>query len=256
MDEKLRERYSRNLALHEVGETGQEKLLQSHVLVVGAGGLGSPVLLYLTFMGIGHIGIVDGDVVGLSNLNRQVLYSEADLGKPKAIQAAHRLQQQSSQTIFTVYPEFLTAENVKTILPGYDVVVDCLDNFSARFLLNDACLDFQIPFVYGGVYKYEGQLLTVIPGETPCLRCLFPNGEEGAPDQKTITEDGILGTTPGVLGVLQANAVFKLLLNLPQQIGNLFYFDTLSLTAENMPLVVNPACRCQKKKESHGIRPL
>jgi molybdopterin/thiamine biosynthesis adenylyltransferase len=247
MDEKLRERYSRNLALYEVGETGQEKLLQSHVLVVGAGGLGSPVLLYLTCMGIGHIGIVDGDVVGLSNLNRQILYSEADLGKPKANQAAQRLQQQSPQTTFTVYPEFLTPANVNTILPGYDVVVDFLDNFNTRFLLNDACLDFQIPFIYAGVYKYEGQLLTVIPGKTPCLRCLFPDGEKTAPDQKAITEDGILGTTPGVLGALQANAVFKLLLDLPQPRGSLFYFDTLSLTSESIPLTINPSCRCQKK---------
>jgi len=246
LTKELAERYSRNIALSEVGTVGQEKLLSSKVLVVGAGGLGSPVLLYLTFMGIGHIGIIDGDLVGYSNLNRQVLYGNTDLGLPKAKQAAIHLKEKSPHTEFRVFPEYLTAENAAEVFKGYDVVVDCLDNFPARFLLNDTCLEQKIPFVHAGVYQYAGQMMTVIPGKTPCLRCLIPGGAASTPEQLAITKEGILGTTPGVFGVLQAMEVFKLLLGLSANTGELFYLDGLHLETEKIPVSIDPDCICQK----------
>ncbi len=243
---ELGNRYSRNIALSEVGMVGQEKLLSAKVLVVGAGGLGSPVLLYLTFMGIGHIGIVDGDLVGISNLNRQILYGDSDLGLPKAKQAALHLKAKNPHAEFKVFQEYLTAENAAAIFHGYDVVVDCLDHFSARFLLNDTCLTQKIPFVHAGVYKYSGQVMTVIPGKTPCLRCLIPGGAVSAPEPSAVSQDGILGATPGIFGALQAMEVFKLVLGLSSDKSGLFYLDGLHLEAEKIPVVIDPDCICQK----------
>jgi len=234
--------YARQIMMEEIGEGGQQKLGGSSVLVVGCGGLGSPVLYYLAAMGIGHIGLCDGDTVSASNLNRQVLYTMEDIGHPKAALAARRIQALNPRLRVTVYDCFLNAGLAGDIIPAYDIAVDCLDNFAARFMVNDACIASGRPFVHAGVSGFHGQLLTVTPGSGPCLRCLFPNG-----DKKAAAEpQGVLGSTPAVLGALQATEAVKYLLGLPLHNDGFLLYDGLRMSFEKIALTPAANCACQK----------
>jgi adenylyltransferase/sulfurtransferase len=241
LEKTVHEIYSRQIMMKEVGETGQQKLRDASVLVTGCGGLGAPVLYYLTAMGIGHLGLCDGDIVSLSNLNRQVLYKMEDIGKPKARTAEKRLLELNPGLNTTVYDRFLDGKLAETIIPGYDIAVDCLDNFTARFILNDACIKAGKPFVHAGVGEFNGQLLTVTPGTGPCLRCLFPKGiQKKEPDKPS----GVIGATPGVIGALQALEVLKYLLGLPVSNGGMVIYDGLNMSLEKVPMEASPECAC------------
>lgn len=237
-----KERYQRQMILPELGEQGQEKLLRSSVLLCGAGGLGSPNALYLAAMGIGRIGLLDGDVVSWSNLNRQILYNEADIGKPKTAAAAERLRALNSDIVVDEHFCFLNEDNAGQLIAGYDIMVDCLDNFPARMILNDACLRAGKPFVHAGVYHLFGQTMTVIPGKTACLRCLFP---EGAREERDPRFKGVIGPTAGLLGCLEAMEVYKYFTGLSLNEG-LLMADGLRMTVNAVCMQPSPDCLCQK----------
>ena len=239
-------RYSRHLALREVGEAGQEKLLRAKVLLVGTGGLGSPVAYYLAAAGVGTIGILDSDRVEFSNLNRQILYKTKDVGAVKVERAKTRLEELNPDIMVKTYHERFQQENAEQICTGYDVIVDCLDNFAARFILNDACLKLKIPMIHAGVYKYFGQTLTIIPGEGPCLRCIYPEVEK-LDQAPSCARAGLIGVIPGVLGTLQVMEVMKLILGLGEaNKDSLLYFDGLNLSFDRIKLNPRPDCICRK----------
>lgn len=222
--------YSRQMTLKEVGTEGQAKLRASSVLVVGAGGLGVPVLTYLAGAGIGRIGIVDGDNLEPSNLHRQTLYALADAGQPKAQLAANRLRALNPDVDVQIHATRMDADNGATIVKPYDLVIDCTDNFSTKFLLNDLCMSLDKPVVLSSVYQYEGQLQVVRPDRgSACLRCVWPEAtRDGLVGN--CAEAGVLGPVPGVFGSLQALEALKILLDLPGQLGNeLLMFDLTSL---------------------------
>lgn len=241
MDKDQRERFARQLILPELGEAGQERLLSASVLVAGAGGLGAPVLLYLAAMGIGRLHIVDGDVVSPSNLNRQLLYAPADLGQGKAETAAAFLAPRFPATSFIPHPCFLTADNLDSLLADCQLAVDCLDNFEARFLLNDACLRQGKTMVHGGVWHLNGQIMTVRPGG-PCLRCLFPQGYRSGSDP---LRQGVIGATAGVIGALQAMEVYKCLTGLPVSDRGPLCFDGVRGCWQEISIEPLPTCVCQ-----------
>ena len=241
LDDLSREIYQRQLLLPELGEVGQEKLGASRVLVCGCGGLGSPALLYLAAMGIGRLGLLDGDVLSLSNLNRQLLYGRGDVGRPKVEAAAERIHILNPDVKLDLYYEDLTGDNSEQLVSGYDLVLDCLDNFPSRFILNDACLAQGVPFIHGGVSRLQGQTMTVIPGKTACLRCLFPGGEEDAPP----TDKAIIGATAGVIASLQVTEAFKYLTGQPVNRGLLVY-DGREPAARLLGLEPEPECICRK----------
>lgn len=241
LDALSKEIYQRQILFPQLGEGGQEKLAASSVLVCGCGGLGSPALLYLAALGVGRLGLLDGDVVSYSNLNRQILYGRSDVGRRKAEAAAERIRVLNPDIVLDVHPEYLTEENACSILQGYDLALDCLDNFPARFILNDACLSLGVPFVHGGVNRLQGQTMTVIPGRTACLRCLFPGGAEDAPS----TDDkAIIGATAGVIASLQVTEVFKYLTGQPVNQGLLVY-DGSQPSARLLSLEADPDCVCR-----------
>jgi len=229
--------------MKEIGEMGQQKLADSSVLVVGCGGLGAPVLYYLTAMGIGHLGLCDGDKVSPPNLNRQVLFTMDDISKPKACTAKERLTALNPDLITTVYDKYMDAMLADAVIPTYDIVVDCLDNFDSRFILNDACIKANKPLVHAGIGEFYGQLMTITPGSGPCLRCLFPNGIK---DDKKTKQPGVIGPTPGVIGAMQALETAKYLLGLPVSNDGLVTYDGLDLSIEKVPLTASPRCICQK----------
>lgn len=245
LSSEQKEIYARNIKLKEVGEEGQQKLIDSKVLVIGCGGLGSPVLLYLTMMGIGTIGLCDGDTVSLSNLNRQILYTMDDIGKLKAEQAAKRLRAANKETMFNIYPVLFNEENAEEICKPYDIVVDCLDNFESRIILNDICLKLGIPFVHAGVSQYGGQLMTIVPGKSACLRCVFPNGAKYRPK---VVDNSILGATAGVMASMQVMEVFKYILGLPVSDNGFIFYDGLKMACEKITINPLPSCPCRKAK--------
>ncbi len=238
-----RQRYSRHLLIPEVGEEGQLRLLDSRVLLLGAGGLGSPAALYLAAAGVGRIGIVDDDRVDASNLQRQVLHSTGRLGEWKAESAKRTLEELNPDVEVVPYLERLTSENVDRILAdGWDVIVDGADNFPTRYLINDASVWHGIPLVHGSIYRFEGQATVFKPGEGPCYRCLFPQPPppELAP---SCAEGGVLGVLPGIVGSLQANEALKLCLGVGQPlVGRLLLFDALSTEFSEVVLRRDPAC--------------
>jgi sulfur-carrier protein adenylyltransferase/sulfurtransferase len=235
-------RYSRHLLLPEVGVAGQRKLRQSKVLLIGAGGLGSPAALYLAAAGVGEIGLVDFDVVDLSNLQRQVLYTTSDVGRPKLVAAKERIEALNPGTRVVAHEERLTSENALEILRPYDVVVDGTDNFPTRYLVNDACVLLGKPNVYGSIYRFEGQVSVFDAKRGPCYRCLYP--EPPPPDLvPSCAEAGVLGVLPGLVGVLQATETVKLLLDRGDPlIGRLLLFDALALKFRELKLRKNPHC--------------
>ncbi len=238
-----RERYSRHLLIPEVGEAGQLKLLGSNMLLIGAGGLGSPAALYLAAAGVGRLGIVDDDVVDESNLQRQVLHSTARLGELKARSAKRTIQELNPDVEVVTIEERLTSDNVDDILVrGWDVIVDGADNVPTRYLLNDASVWHGIPIVHGSIFRFEGQVTVFKPHEGPCYRCLFPQPPppELAP---SCAEGGVLGVLPGVIGSLQANEALKLALGIGDSLaGRLMLFDALSASFTEVAIRRDPEC--------------
>jgi molybdopterin/thiamine biosynthesis adenylyltransferase/rhodanese-related sulfurtransferase len=243
LDPERRSRYSRHLLIPEVGEEGQLKLLQSRVLLIGAGGLGSPAGLYLAAAGVGKLGIVDADVVDETNLQRQVLHSTGSLGEPKVDSARRRLTELNPDVEVAAYRERLTSENVDRILgEGWDVIVDGADNFPTRYLVNDASIWHGIPVVHGSIFRFEGQVTVFKAHEGPCYRCLFPQPPppELAP---SCAEGGVLGVLPGVVGSLQTNEALKLALEIGEPlVGRLLLFDALTATFTEVALRRDPEC--------------
>lgn len=235
-------RYSRHLLIPEVGVDGQRKLAGARVLCVGAGGLGSPVLAYLTAAGIGRIGIIDDDTVDETNLQRQIIYREADVGKPKAEVAAGTLQALNSQVAFDVVPVRLTAGNARELIRLYDVVVDCTDSFATRYLINDACVLEGVPDVYGSIFRFEGQVSVFAHPGGPCLRCMFPIVP--APGTvPTCAEGGVLGVLAGLVGTLQANEALKLLLGVGEPlVGKVALVGALDAQVRTVRIRRDPEC--------------
>jgi molybdopterin/thiamine biosynthesis adenylyltransferase/rhodanese-related sulfurtransferase len=243
LDAPRRARYSRHLLIPEVGEEGQLKLLDSKVLLIGAGGLGSPASLYLAAAGVGRIGIVDADVVDESNLQRQIVHSTESLGEPKVESAKRTIEALNPDVEVVAYKERLTSENIERILAdGWDVIVDGADNFPTRYLVNDASIWHKIPVVHGSIYRFEGQVTVFKPYEGPCYRCLFPTPPppELAP---SCAEGGVLGVLPGVIGSLQASEALKLALGIGEPlVGRLLLFDALAATFDEVKLRRDPDC--------------
>jgi len=222
------ERYTRQTILKGFGLEGQKKLAKAKVLVIGAGGLGVPVLTYLNAMGVGKIGIVDNDVVSITNLHRQVLYGEGDVGESKVIAALEKLKAQNPDSELIVYNTFLTTKNALEIIADYDIVVDTSDNFPTRYLVNDACVILSKPFVYGALHGYEGQVSVFNYQDGPTYRCLFPNmpKENEVPN---CNEHGVLGIIPGIIGNLQALEAVKVITGIGEVLsGKLLIFDGLN----------------------------
>jgi sulfur-carrier protein adenylyltransferase/sulfurtransferase len=243
LDAEKRSRYSRHLLIPEVGDEGQLKLLDSRVLLIGAGGLGSPASLYLAAAGVGRLGIVDDDRVDVSNLQRQIAHSTESLGEWKADSAKRTLEALNPDVEVVTYKERLTSENVDRILAdGWDVIIDGADNFPTRYLVNDASVFHDIPVVHGSIYRFEGQVTVFKPHEGPCYRCLFPQPPppELAP---SCAEGGVLGVLPGIIGSLQANETLKLALGIGDSLaGRLLLFDALAAEFSEVTLRKDPNC--------------
>lgn len=236
------ERYKKHLQLLHVGREGQERLKQASVLVVGAGGLGSPVLTYLTGAGVGHIGIIDSDRLTLSNLPRQVLHDTPSLDMRKVDSARARLSALNPEVVFDIHAERLTRTNAPELIRDRQVVVDCTDNLEARFLLNEVCASQGIPLVYGAVFEFEGQVSVFDARRGPCLRCMIPETPPtgSVPDPET---HGLLNTVPGTIGMLQATEVLKLLLGVGEPlIGKLMLYDSLSVSLRQIHLIKRRDC--------------
>lgn len=235
-------RYSRHLILPDVGTEGQRKLKAARVLLIGAGGLGSPLALYLAAAGVGHIGLVDFDVVDVTNLQRQVLHGTSDVGTPKLVSARKRIAEVNPHVELTTYEEPLTSANALEIFRGYDLVVDGTDNFPTRYLVNDACVLLGIPNVYGSIYRFEGQASVFGTKDGPCYRCLYP--EPPPPGLvPSCAEGGVLGVLPGLVGTLQATEAIKLILGIGEPlVGRLLLVDALGATFRTVKVRKDPNC--------------
>lgn len=236
------ERYSRHIILKEVGGKGQQKLLDGKVLIIGAGGLGSPIALYLAAAGVGTIGIADADVVELSNLQRQIAHQTKDIGAPKVLSARDKMEAMNPDVRVNTYHTWINSNNILDIIDGYDFVIDGTDNFAAKFLINDACVLAGKPYSHGGILHFVGQTLTFIPGQSACYRCIFP-----APPPKdaipTCSQAGVLGVLPGVIGMMQATEALKYLLGIGELLtGRLLIYDALAMTFRTVKVRQNPHC--------------
>lgn len=253
------DRYSRQLRLPQVGIHGQKKLEQSRVLMVGAGGLGSPAALYLAAAGVGFLRIVDDDQVDRSNLQRQILHTESRIGMDKVESARQSLSSLNPRTRLDARAIRLDADNVESLLADVDVVVDGADNFPTRYLLSDACVQLGKPLVYGAVHRFEGQASVFDAGRqrglAPCYRCLFPEAPR-AEDAPNCAEAGVLGVVPGIIGLLQATETIKLILGLGQSLsGRLLHFDALSMRFRETRLRADPDCpACAPGRAFPGYR--
>ncbi|WP_459167815.1 HesA/MoeB/ThiF family protein [Natronospora cellulosivora (SeqCode)] len=236
------ERYSRHIILKDIGGTGQQKIKEASVLVVGAGGLGSPVSLYLAAAGVGKLGLIDSDVVDLSNLQRQVIHTTADLDKPKVESAAETLRSINPHVDVKTYNTYLNKENIMDIIDEYDIIVDGVDNFPTRYLLNDACVMKGKTLVEAGILRFEGQVMTIKPGEGPCYRCVFTN----PPAEGTIPscqQAGVLGAIAGTIGTIQATEVIKLITGIGTPlIGKILIYDALDMSFRKVDLKKNADC--------------
>ena len=223
------ERYSRHIILKEVGAKGQKKLSQAKVLIIGAGGLGAPAALYLAAAGVGTIGIVDADEVDLSNLQRQVIHATADIGKPKVQSAKETMEAINPDVTVNTYHTFVTSKNVLDLIKDYDFILDGTDNFPAKFLINDACVMAKKPFSHAGIIRFKGQLMTYVPGQGPCYRCVFKNPppKDAVP---TCKQAGVIGSMGGVIGSLQAMEAVKYIVGAGDLLtGYLLTFDALKM---------------------------
>lgn len=241
LDEQQLLRYDRNILLNGIGAKGQQKLLNSKVLVVGAGGLGSPIAFYLAAAGVGVLGIMDADDVDYSNLQRQIIHWTGDVNRPKVESAAEKLKKLNPGVEVIGYRERLTEKNYLDKIRGYDAVADGTDSFPTRFLINDACVRYGIAYMYGGVLGFVGQAMTVIPGSTPCLRCIFPSEPDS--NAPTCREEGVLGTVPGVIGSILATEVIKYSIGLGELLtGRILTYDGLSMQFFNVDVERSPDC--------------
>jgi adenylyltransferase/sulfurtransferase len=238
------QRYSRHIILSDVGGKGQKKLSQAKVLVIGAGGLGSPAALYLAAAGIGTIGLVDGDVVDLSNLQRQILHNTATIGVPKVESGRRTLSALNPDITVKTYQEHVTADNIMRLLPDYDLVLDGSDNFSTRFMINDACFFAKKTLVSGSIFRFEGQLTTIKPNQGyPCYRCLYPEPPP-AGMVPSCQEAGVLGVLAGTIGVLQASEAVKEILGIGDTLADkLLIYDALDMKFRKVSRPKDPACR-------------
>ena len=229
----MNHKYHRQTLLPEIGEEGQEKLRQAKVLIVGVGGLGCPIALYLTSAGVGHIGLIDNDVVSIHNLHRQVLYDEADIGQPKATCALHHLRPKNSDIELIAYPMRLTQENAEALISEYDIVVDGCDNHATRYLISDVCHRLQKPYVYAAIGAFQGQVgILCHKPDAPTYRTLFPDEEAMLAIE---TGKGVIGTTPAVVGSVVANEVLKLIIGYGEALlGKLLIIDLLTLDIQKI----------------------
>ena len=236
------QRYSRHIILPEVGESGQQKLLRSKVLLVGTGGLGCPSALYLAAAGVGTLGLVDADVVDRSNLQRQILSGESDVGRPKVEAARDRLLDLNPGVAINAYHELLTSHNIMDIIADYDIVVNGCDNFPTRYLVNDAAVLTGKPVVDGSIFRFEGQATVYRPGDGPCYRCLYP--EPPPPGEvPSCAEGGVLGVLPGIIGVIQATEVVKLVLGAGDPlVGRMLVYDAMDMKFRVLKLRRNTGC--------------
>lgn len=230
------ERYSRHIILKEVGVKGQKKLLNAKVLIIGAGGLGAPAAMYLAAAGVGTIGIADADEVDLSNLQRQIIHATEDLGKAKVQSAKETMNKMNPDVTVHTYRTFVTAENIKELIADYDFVIDGTDNFPAKFLINDACVMLKKPFSHAGIIRFKGQLMTYVPGEGPCYRCIFKNPppKDAVP---TCKQAGVIGAMGGVIGSLQAMEAIKYIVGVGELLtGYLLTYDALKMEFRKIKL--------------------
>lgn len=235
------ERYSRHVVLSEIGRAGQEKLKAARVLIVGAGGLGSPAGLYLAASGVGTLGIIDGDHVELSNLQRQILFSAADVGQPKAIVATRRLHELNPDISVVAHAFELGADNVGALVGSYDLVIDGTDRTATRYLINDVCVILGKPLVSAAIHRFEGHALTYVPGRGACYRCLFPDATLGG--AVNCAEAGVLGVLPGVLGTIQATEAIKIIVGLGEPlVGRLLTYDALEMQFREFPVSRRTDC--------------
>lgn len=247
MTEEQKQRYKRHIILPEIGGEGQSRLLSAKVLVVGAGGLGAPLLMYLAAAGVGNIGIMDFDKVDLSNLQRQVIFTTADTGLPKAERASARIEALNPDIKTTIITTRLDKANAKDIAGDYDIVLDATDNIETKYLINDTCVELGKPFIHAAVNLFGGNVMTVIPGSA-CLRCVFPE----AVKQKDSTEYGIIGSVPGIIGSIQATEAIKLIVGAGEPLVNkMLTFDALSMSFNI--LSVNPSKHCIHHKK-HSLQ--
>lgn len=237
------DRYKRNILLEGVGEEGQKRLLDSRVLVIGAGGLGSPVLMYLAAAGVGCIGVADADVVDVTNLQRQVMHREKLLGTPKVDSAKKSIEALNKDVSVKTYNIFITENNILEIIRDYDFVIDATDNFESKFLINDACVKARKPFSHGAVREYGGQLMTYVPDMGPCYRCVFnsPPPDGAVPESSSL---GVLGAVCGVIGSMQASEALKYILGVGELlVGKMLIYDSLSQETRIVKLPKkNPNC--------------
>ncbi|SEK90688.1 adenylyltransferase and sulfurtransferase [Aquimarina amphilecti] len=259
LDKEEKIQYSRHILLDEIGVDGQEKLKSAKVLVIGAGGLGCPILQYLTAAGVGTIGIIDDDVVDKTNLQRQVLYTVDDIGRSKAKVASERLSGLNPFVFFKVYEEKLDNDNALELFSEYDIIVDGSDNFPTRYLVNDACVITDKPLVFGSIFKFQGQVSVLNYKNGPTYRCLFPNPpEQGA--VPNCSEIGVLGVLPGIIGSLQANETIKIIVGIGEVLkGKLLYFDALTLQQQTLSFNKNQNIDIDRLLDNYdffcGIKP-
>jgi molybdopterin-synthase adenylyltransferase len=241
LSEQQIERYSRHIILQDVGVEGQEKIMNGKVLIVGAGGLGSPIALYLAAAGVGTIGIIDGDVVDLTNLQRQVIHFTADVGHPKVLSAKEKIALINPDVKVNAYAELLTTDNIFDIINEYDFVIDGTDNFATKFLVNDACVLAGKPFSHGGILRFEGQTMTYTPGNA-CYRCVF-NAPPPANAVPTCSQAGVLGSIAGMLGTIQATEALKFFVQKGELLTNqLLVFDALAMNFRKVNFSKNKKC--------------
>ena len=242
LNEEQIQRYSRHIILEEVGGTGQEKLLESKVLIIGAGGLGAPAGLYLAAAGIGTIGVVDADKVDLTNLQRQIIHHTDDVGRKKVVSAKNKMLAVNPDITVKTYQEWAMAANIREIIREYDFVIDGTDSFPAKFLVNDACYFEKVAFSHAGILQFDGQLITVVPGETACYRCIF--GSPPPPGSvPSCAQAGVLGVLAGVIGSLQATEAIKYLLGIGELLtGELLMYNALNMEFRKISVKRNPNC--------------
>ncbi len=239
MEQDKLERYNRNIIIPEIGVDGQYKLLNSKVLVCGAGGLGSTVILNLAALGVGNIGIIDNDVLELSNLNRQYIHGFSYLGQDKVKSAKNRIEDFNKDIEIEIYKTRLNSENYRDIVNGYDIIVDCFDSFASKFLLNDIALDMEKPLVHGGVTEFRGQVMTVIPKKTACLRCVFPQNE-----QEYIVK-GVVSPSVAAIASIESMEVLKLILKLGTLLTDkMLVFDGLRMNFKTINAGRAKNCKC------------
>ena len=242
LTEEQIQRYSRHIILKDVGGKGQQKLLDGKVLIIGAGGLGAPIALYLAAAGVGTIGIADADVVDITNLQRQVIHFTPDVGKPKVESAAEKMRAINPDVTVNTYQEWVSAANIADLIAGYDFVIDGTDNFAAKFLINDACILGGKAYSHGGILQFDGQTITILPRESACYRCIFP-----APPPKdaipTCSQAGVIGVLPAVIGSLQATEAIKFLLGKGELLTNrLLTYNALQMKFRE--ITIRRSVRC------------